>query len=74
MKKTPRGENARLISNVHLEHDTRKIHKKFIRFSLDISSPTTYCKGRYQIFPVPACIATMPLGILLLTSEGVENG
>ena len=22
MKKTPRGENARLILNVHLEHDT----------------------------------------------------
>ena len=22
MMKTPRGENARLISNVHLEHDT----------------------------------------------------
>ena len=74
MIKTPRGENARLISNVHLEHDTRKIHKKFIRFSLDISSPPTYCKDRYQIFPATACIATMHQGILFLTSEGVENG
>ena len=74
MMKTPRGENARLISNVHLEHSTRKIHKKFIRFSLDISSPSTYCKGGYQIFPATACIATMPRGILFLTSEGVENG
>ena len=74
MKKPPRGENARLILNVHLEHDIRKIHKKFIRFSLDISSPATYCKGRCQIFPVTACIATMPQGILFLTSEGVENG
>ena len=45
MIKTPRGENARLISNVHLEHDTRKIHKKFIRFSLDILAYSTYCKG-----------------------------
>ncbi len=74
MMKTPRGENARLISNVHLEHDTRKIIQNLILFSLDISNPSTYCKGRYQIFPATARIATMPQGILFLTSEGVENG
>ena len=44
MMKTPRGENARLISNVHLEHDTRKFYKNFIRFSLDILTVVPYCK------------------------------
>ena len=29
MIKTPCGKNARLISNVHLEHDTRKFYKNF---------------------------------------------
>ena len=46
MMKTPRGKNARLILNVHLEHDTRKFYKKFIRFSLDISHGVPYCKNR----------------------------
>ena len=73
MIKTPCGKNARLIPNVHLEHETRKVNKNFIRFSLDISSPSTYCKGIYQIFPATARIATMRQGILFLTSEGMEN-
>ena len=73
MIKTPCGKNALLILNVHLEHETRKIYKNFIRFSLDISNPSTYCKGRYQIFPALSCIATMRQGILFLTSEGIEN-
>lgn len=46
MMKTPRGENARLISNVHLEHDTLKVYKKFIRFSLDILGLVPYCENR----------------------------
>ena len=46
MMKTPRGENARLISNVHLEHETRKVYKKFIRFSLDILGLVPYCENR----------------------------
>lgn len=72
MMKTPRGENARLISNVHLEHDTRKIYKNYIRFSLDFSSPSTYCKGRTSCCPSPVRIATMRREILFLTREGME--
>ena len=49
MIKTPRGGNALLILNVHLEHDTRKIHKKFIRFSLDIFKSILYSSNR-QVF------------------------
>ena len=74
MMKTPRGENARLISNVHLEHDTRKIYKNYIRFSLDFSSPSTYCKGRTSCCPSPVRIATLCLGTLFLISEGIYNG
>ena len=44
MIKTPRGENARLITNVHLELETRKVNKNFIRFSLDILNIVPYCK------------------------------
>lgn len=46
MIKTPRGENARLISNVHLEHETRKNFQNFILFSLDILTVVPYCKNR----------------------------
>ena len=46
MMKTPRGENARLISNVHLEHETRKIFQNLILFSLDICKVVPYCKNR----------------------------
>lgn len=46
MMKTPRGENARLISNVHLEHDTRKISQNLFLFSLDILTVVPYCKNR----------------------------
>ena len=49
MMKTPRGENARLILNVHLEHDTRKFYKNFIRFSLDIFPSVLYSSYR-QVF------------------------
>lgn len=42
MKKTPLWGNALLILNLHLEHETRKIHNKFIRFSLDISQSVLY--------------------------------
>lgn len=42
MIKTPRGENARLISNVHLEHKTQITNKKIILFSLDILECTNY--------------------------------
>ena len=73
MIKTPCGKNALLIFNVHHAHDARKFYKNFIRFSLDISCPSTYCKVSYQIFPSTACIATVPQGILFLTSEGMEN-
>ena len=44
MIKTPRGGNALLILNVHLEHNTQKFHKKFIRFSLDILQGVPYCE------------------------------
>ena len=73
MMKTPLWGNALLILNVHLAHDARKFHKNFIRFSPDSSCPSTYRKVSYQIFPATACIATMPQGILFLTSEGMEN-
>ena len=43
MIKTPCGKNARLIPNVHLEHDTQKVNKNFIRFSLDILRVYPYC-------------------------------
>lgn len=49
MMKTPRGKNARLISNVHLEHDTLKIYNKFIRFSLDIFKSVLY-SSNWQAF------------------------
>lgn len=49
MMKTPRGENARLISNVHLEHETRKFYNKFIRFSLDIFESVRY-SSNWQVF------------------------
>ena len=71
MKKTPLWGNALLILNVHLAHDTLKFYKKFIRFSLDILRPSTYCEGNNRIYPFLACIATMHQGILFLTSEGM---
>lgn len=74
MMKTPRGENARLILNIHLEHDTRKFYKNFIQFSLDFSSPSTYCKGRNSRYLSPVRIATLCLGTLFLISEGIYNG
>ena len=45
MMKTPLRGNALLILNVHLAHDTQKFYKKFIRFSLDISSIVPYCES-----------------------------
>ena len=42
MMKTPMWGNALLIINVHLEHDTQKFYKKFIRFSLDILQGVPY--------------------------------
>lgn len=42
MRKTPRGENARLILNVHLEHETQKAYKNLFLFSLDISECPNY--------------------------------
>ena len=42
MMKTPLRGNALLILNVHLEHDTRKFYKNFIRFSLDILQGVPY--------------------------------
>ena len=55
MIKTPRGENARLILNVHLEHDTRKFYKNFILFSLDILDLCSYCKcGDHFFLPLRA--------------------
>ena len=42
MTKTPMWGNARLILNVHLEHNTPKIYKNFIRFSLDIFEDLAY--------------------------------
>ena len=42
MTKTPMWGNARLILNVHLEHNTLKIYKKFILFSLDIFEDPAY--------------------------------
>ena len=71
MMKTPLWGNALLILNVHQEHDTRKFYKKFIRFSLDILHPSTYCGGNNRIYPFPVCIATIHQGILFLTSEGI---
>ena len=46
MKKTPLWGNALLILNVHLAHETLKVYKKFIRFSLDILGIVPYCKNR----------------------------
>lgn len=75
MKKTPLGENALLILMTHnTKHDTLKVHKNFILFSLDISNFSTYCKVGNSLIPSPACIATLHQGILLLTSEGKYNG
>ncbi len=42
MIKTPRGENARLILNVHLEHKTQTTNKNIFLFSLDISECPNY--------------------------------
>ena len=50
MMKNPIWGNALLIINVHLAHDTRKFHKKFILFSLDILHPSTYCEGNNRIY------------------------
>ena len=36
MKKTPRGENARLISNVHLEHETQKITENYEFMKMEV--------------------------------------
>ena len=45
MMKTPMWGNARLILSVHLEHNTLKIYKKFILFSLDIFEDLAYRKS-----------------------------
>ena len=42
MMKTPRGENARLILNVHLEHKTQITNNNIFLFSLDISECPNY--------------------------------
>ena len=56
MKKTPRGENARLILNVHLEHETQKAYKNLFLFSLDILYPSVYCKdGDHFSHPCVHC-------------------
>ena len=44
MMKTPGGENALLILRTHHEHDTQKVYKNFIRFSLDILQGVPYRK------------------------------
>lgn len=44
MMKTPLWGNALLILNVHLAHETQKIYKNFIRFSLDILKSVPYCR------------------------------
>jgi hypothetical protein len=44
MMKTPLWGNALLILNVHLAHETLKVYKKFIRFSLDILQGVPYCE------------------------------
>ena len=46
MMKTPLWGNALLILIVHLEHDTQKFYKKFIRFSLDILQGVPYRRSR----------------------------
>lgn len=46
MMKTPMWGNALLILNVHLEHDTQKFYKNFIRFSLDILQGVPYRRTR----------------------------
>ena len=43
MMKTPLWENALLILTHH-EHDTQKVYKNFIRFSLDILQGVPYRK------------------------------
>jgi hypothetical protein len=73
MMKTPMWGNALLILNVHQAHETRKFYKNFIRFSLDIPSPSTYCKARNGRNPSPVRIATIPQGILFLISEGMAD-
>ena len=42
MMKTPMWGNARLILNVHLEHNTPKIYKNFIRTEKSGLCPTIY--------------------------------
>ena len=44
MIQTPGGENALLILRTHHEHDTQKVYKNFIRFSLDILQGVPYRK------------------------------
>ena len=46
MMKTPMWGNALLILNVHLAHETLKVYKKFIRFSLDILQGVPYRRIR----------------------------
>lgn len=74
MMKTSLWGNALLILIVHLAHDTRNFYKKFIRFSLDISTFAIYCKGRNSRYLSPVRIATLCLGTLFLISEGIYNG
>ena len=54
MMKTPMWGNALLILNVHLEHDTLKLLKNIVRFSLDISALCTYCRAR-TVNLIPWC-------------------
>lgn len=42
MMKTPRGENARLTLNVHLEHISQITNKNIFLFSLGISECPNY--------------------------------
>ena len=51
MMKTPRGENALLILRTHHEHETQKVYKNFIRFSLDIFKVVPYCGNCSQSAP-----------------------
>jgi hypothetical protein len=46
MKKTPLWGNALLILRTHHEHDTQKVYKNFIRFSLDILQGVPYRRTR----------------------------
>ena len=46
MMKTPLWENALLILNVHLEHDTLKLFNNIVRFSLDIFQNVPYASNQ----------------------------